>query len=88
MVQIERRIGGRFKKPNSLSRQKSTRESGAADKEAVEAVLPLLRSLLSQYSTCTVFNADEFTLLYKIPPQNTIGLFSQWQEVFQRTLLA
>ena len=63
----------RFKIRNNFRSHTSHGESADADKEAAEAELPIIRTMLSAFSRKDQFNCDEFGLYYKQAPTRTIG---------------
>ena len=72
-LQFSRGWLSRFKKRNNFRRYRSHGESANVDSSAVEAELPLLRTLLSAFSLRDQFNCDEFALFYNQAPNSTVG---------------
>ena len=63
----------KFKRRNHFKSYRCHGEEGAVDEEAIQRELPVLLQLLSSFCVNDVFNADEFALFYRQPPNTTIG---------------
>lgn len=62
-----------FCRRNRLRKIKMYGESGSVDDEAVDIALPDLRSKVTDYALCDVFNFDETGLFYQLAPDRTIA---------------
>ena len=61
-----------FKKRNNIKRRALTGESGRLCIGDVQAAKYEIRSLIEQYSPSDVFNFDETSIFYDLPPNKTL----------------